>query len=107
MITEYPWTKQPLIVSAPMRLISLAPLAVAVSQGGGIGFVGAGTDLGDLRNHLSQARLLLAQHPIPAAVEGILPVGVGFIIWGADIDAAAECLEASPPAAVWLFAPEE
>lgn len=33
-----------------MRLISLAPLAVAVWRGGRIGFLGAGTDVGDLEN---------------------------------------------------------
>lgn len=32
--TEYPWIQTPLVVGAPMRLIALADLAVAISKAG-------------------------------------------------------------------------
>jgi hypothetical protein len=32
--TDYPWIQTPLIVGAPMRLIALADLAVAISKAG-------------------------------------------------------------------------
>lgn len=31
---DYPWIKTPLMVGAPMRLIALADLAVAISKAG-------------------------------------------------------------------------
>lgn len=33
---DYPWTQTPLVASAPMRLISLAEMAVAVSKAGNL-----------------------------------------------------------------------
>lgn len=107
MYTCYPWTKSPLIVSAPMRLISLAPLAVAVSTAGGLGFIGAGTDLSDLNNQLTQATSLLSNNPIRSAYSEILPVGVGFINWGAEMNVALDVLKVHVPAAVWFFAPKQ
>lgn len=104
---DYPWTKSPIIISAPMRLISLAPLAVAVSRYGGIGFIGAGTDVHDLEAHLREAAQLINQAPIEGSAASTLPIGVGFINWGANLDAAVHAIENFNPAAVWFFAPLE
>ena len=103
---SYPWTANPLIASAPMRLIALAPLAVAVSRAGGLGFIGAGTDVTDLEKYLQEAADLLKASPIKGAIGDTLPIGVGLINWGADIDVAVEAIRKYKPAAVWFFAPK-
>ncbi|KAG7007248.1 nitronate monooxygenase [Physcia stellaris] len=90
-----------------MRLISLAPLAVAVSHAGGLGFIGAGTDLTDLNKHLTQARSLLSDSSVLSAYYDVLPIGVGFINWGAEIKVALKVLKVHVPAAVWFFAPHQ
>ncbi len=107
--TQYPWAHTPLIVSAPMRLIASSPLAFAVSQAGGLGFLGAGTDVSTLSNLLSEATTAVRSCPIPKTPEGILPIGVGFICWGADLPNALSSIKSAPlkPVAVWLFAPQD
>lgn len=91
-----------------MRLIALAPLAVAVSRAGGIGFIGAGTDeVIDLESHLEQASKLIAQDPIEGASTSTLPIGVGFCNWGADLNTSLQAIKRFRPAAVWFFAPYE
>jgi nitronate monooxygenase len=106
--THYPWTESPLVASAPMRLISTAPLAIAVSRAGGLGFLGAGADLSNLSSLLNEATATLQSFPNPSIPPGILPIGVGFICWGADLSTAISVIESAPlkPAAVWLFAPQ-
>ena len=104
--TDYPWIQEPLIVNAPMRLIALAPLAVAVSRAGGFGFIGAGTDISDLKNELERASTLLKQSPIEGDSSALLPIGVGFINWGIDSDAVIDAFSEHIPAAVWFFAPK-
>ena len=103
---DYPWTQAPLIACAPMRLIALAPLAVAVSMAGGLGFIGAGEDLSELYKHIQHAKDLLDQSSIEGAVPNVLPIGVGFINWGANLSTALEVVKNYVPAAVWLFAPK-
>ncbi|KAL3428281.1 2-nitropropane dioxygenase [Phlyctema vagabunda] len=105
---HYPWTTTPLISSAPMRLISTTPLALAVSQASGLGFLGIGTDSSVLSDLLASTASALSNSPISNVPEGILPIGVGFIIWGASLPTAIAALSAAPlkPAAIWLFAPE-
>jgi nitronate monooxygenase len=105
--SEYSWTTSPLITSAPMRLISTTPLAIAVSRAGGIGFLGAGTDLSNLSTLLNQCHASLQNNPMLEAPKDILPVGVGFICWGADLSTALSVILNAPlkPAAAWLFAP--
>jgi nitronate monooxygenase len=107
---HYPWTRTPLLSSAPMRLISGPSLAVAVSRAGGLGFLGAGagSDLSTLLSNLQEASLMLSSSPITGAPEGILPIGVGFLNWGADLGVAVRVLSDLPlkPAAVWFFAPK-
>ena len=69
-----------------MRLISLVSLAVAVSRAGGFGFLAAGNKLNGLDNNLEHG--LLEESPVPAAASDTLPIGVGFINWGADLSLA-------------------
>lgn len=73
---------------------------------GGIGFIGAGTDVSDLEQHLEHARKLLSQptHPLPTT-NSTLPIGVGFINWGAPLIHSIKLIERFRPAAVWFFAP--
>jgi nitronate monooxygenase len=96
----FPWVQTPLIIGAPMRLISLAPLAAAVSNAGGIGFIGAGDDVSSLTTELSKTRKLLKngnQKP--------LPIGVGFIVYGANLEQSLVAIKEFKPAVAWLFAP--
>ncbi|KAF2266400.1 inosine monophosphate dehydrogenase [Lojkania enalia] len=104
--SDYPWIQTPLVVSAPMRLIALAELAVGVSGAGGIGFIGAGTDVSDLEKHFEHASDLLARSSSPPKSSSeVLPIGVGFINWGAQLDQAIGIIKKYKPAAVWFFAP--
>ena len=107
LTTSYPWVRGPLVVGAPMRLIALAPLAFAVSQAGGLGFLAAGTDVTDLKMELQTVADLVAQTPFPGSSPDILPIGVGFINWGVELETALEALREHVPAAVWFFAPRE
>ncbi|KAF1838353.1 inosine monophosphate dehydrogenase [Decorospora gaudefroyi] len=102
---EYPWIQTPLVVGAPMRLIALADMAVEVSKAGGIGFVGAGTDVSTLRSHLQHVQKLLhSSTPLPVS-DNTLPIGVGFINWGAGLADSLSIIKEYRPAAVWFFAP--
>ncbi|KAL6716265.1 hypothetical protein ACLMJK_005831 [Lecanora helva] len=89
-----------------MRLIALARLAVAVSKAGGIGFLAAGTDVGDLKGELHRAAKLLERSPNNGADPELMPLGVGFINWGLDLETALAALKEHLPAAVWFFAPK-
>jgi nitronate monooxygenase len=105
---DYPWLTPgaPIVVSAPMMKITLGRLAVAVSQAGGIGFVAAGFDVSPLSGWLKEA----ANYVKLAALDlydGMLPIGVGFQNWGADLDMSIKALEEHPVAAAWFFAPEQ
>ncbi|KAH8596945.1 hypothetical protein B0O99DRAFT_619036 [Bisporella sp. PMI_857] len=104
---HYPWTTSPLIASAPMRLISTAPLALAVSQAGGFGFLGAGTDSSTLQSLLNSVNESLFSSSPLETHHDTLPVGVGFICWGTDLHSALQALKSQSrkPAAAWLFAP--
>lgn len=90
-----------------MRPISLAPLAVAVSRAGGLGFLAAGMDLSTLDGNLQDAADLVSQHPIPGTLPGMLPIGVGFINWAVNLNVALDALQKFLPAAAWFFAPRE
>ena len=112
LMDHYSWTEYPLIVSAPMRLISTAPLALSVSSNKGLGFLGVGTDVETLPALLKSATEGLTSEifsfELGSVPSGILPFGVGFICWGADLQAALDIFKQAPlkPAAVWLFAPK-
>ena len=89
-----------------MRLIALASLAVAVAKAGGFGFLAAGTDTSDLKAELERASNLLQKSSFKGVDTTILPIGVGFINWGASLNTALEAIKMYTPAAVWFFAPK-
>lgn len=101
---DYSWIHSPLVVGAPMRLIALSKLACEISNAGGLGFIGAGSDVSNLESELSQSKLALKV----TSSEGVLPVGVGFLLWAGEklLQDALPILERHIPAAIWLFAPE-
>ncbi|KAL1591460.1 hypothetical protein SLS60_011960 [Paraconiothyrium brasiliense] len=101
---DYPWTNTPLVVGAPMRLIALADMAVEISKAGGLGFIGAGTDTSTLSSDLLAAAELFYDANIKTS-NGVLPIGIGFINWGADLGTAVPLIEQFRPAAAWFFAP--
>ncbi|KAH6853093.1 hypothetical protein B0I37DRAFT_285 [Chaetomium sp. MPI-CAGE-AT-0009] len=104
LTTAYPWTATPLIVGAPMRVMSGPELAVAVSCAGGFGFIGPGERPESTAADLETAKALIASSGIPQH-GATLPVGVGFQIWNGNLDVSASAVSQHRPAAVWLFAP--
>ena len=103
----YPWIQEPLIVNAPMRLIALAPLAASVTRAGGFGFLAAGTNVSELKNELRRASDLFKTSPIKHASSDVLPIGVGIINWGVEIETVTAAFAEHLPAAVWFFAPRQ
>ncbi|KAL1793289.1 hypothetical protein ACET3X_008271 [Alternaria dauci] len=79
-------------------------MAVEVSKAGGIGFIGAGTDVSDLESHVHHAKELLKNTTLQTQ-NGTLPIGIGFINWGANLEMAMPIIARHRPAAVWFFAP--
>lgn len=97
-----------------MRLIATPALAHAVSKGGGLGFIGAGTDMSKLYLWLSGAFDKSIMDPVAYCPETVLPVGVGIITHAASLITFKQALKdhvrrdrRPPPAAVWFFAPED
>ncbi|OGM48722.1 oxidoreductase [Aspergillus bombycis] len=110
---DYPWIAGPIIASAPMLNIATAKLAVAVSSAKGIGFIAGGYDLSSLEQQLIQAQGLIAESNLQKSQlertpgeSGVLPVGVGFLNWGASLETALPLIKKYRPCAVWLFAPK-
>ena len=101
--SDYSWTQSPLVVGAPMRLIALSKLACEISNAGGLGFIGAGSDVSTLDDELKQSKLALNIK----GKKDVLPVGVGFLLWAGDklLEDALPILGRHVPAAIWLFAP--
>ncbi|KAK2834941.1 hypothetical protein FQN49_006760 [Arthroderma sp. PD_2] len=104
---DYPWIQLPLITCAPMLFAATGELAAAVSAAGGIGFIGIGFSAESLETQLSQAahHFQTTHKDVKMAnlTPPVLPVGVGFLNWGADLDAALPAIKKYVPAAVWLF----
>ncbi|KAK5173327.1 uncharacterized protein LTR77_002008 [Saxophila tyrrhenica] len=96
-----PWTKSPLIVNAPMGGFAGPELAIAVTKAGGLGQIGAVTDMQALDHGLSKVAQELDR------IDGLLPIGVGFLPFVTDMDQAIPVLEKHRPAVVWLFAASE
>lgn len=109
-----------------MRLLALAELATAVSKAGrstiffvtqcstdvpgGLGFIGAGSDISTLEEQLQKTRDLLSDLPKPLpTAQDTLPIGVGFLIWGVQAHEVARIISnpGNRPAAIWLFAPRQ
>lgn len=107
--TDYPWTKAPLIVGAPMRLIALSAMATEISKAGGLGFIGGGSDASTLESMLVDVRKRASETASVRDVKDVLPVGVGFLIWAGDklLRDSLPILEKYRPAAIWLFAPNK
>jgi nitronate monooxygenase len=106
---EYPWLNPSHcpIIAAPMMNITMANFSIAVSSSGGIGFLAAGFDLSDLSKNLTEAANLCRTNNLPLHHDKLLPIGVGFQSWGADLDLAIEALTNTPVAAAWLFGPKQ
>ena len=110
----FPHMKHPFIFSAPMFLTATAPLAVAVTKAGGLGFIGAGFDftegsdqVANLAQELETALTLLGLEEENAA----LPVGIGALTFNASgrqiVEALNPLLQKYRPVCVWLFAPAQ
>ena len=89
-------------------------LAVAVSRAGGLGFLGPGVKTQDMIVDLEEASMLINKARNSSSVfnaslskSSLLPVGVGFQIWGDDVNAAVASIERFKPCAAWLYAPRE
>ena len=78
-----------------------ADLAIAVSRAGGLGQIGPVIDMKELDDSLSKVDKALDHH------NGVLPVGVGLLLFITKIDEALPVLEKHKPAVVWLFAAKE
>lgn len=102
----YPWIKSPLIISAPMFPMACPALAVAVSKAGGLGFISGGLDGASLKKSLEETAELLNQvQPPMSFTKGTLPIGVGFLLFGNELDEIIPQIKEYTPAAVWLSAP--
>jgi nitronate monooxygenase len=104
----FPWTTTPFIVGAPMRVMSGPHLALAVSEAGGLGFVGPGEKPESTAIDLTTVRELIRESSsLPAVFRSSekLPVGVGFQLWNGDLKSATEAVKEHHPCAAWLFAP--
>ena len=90
-------------------MIAGVALATSVSRAGGLGFLGAGTDLSSFSQMLSDCISAHQSCYIPGTISGTVPIGVGFLCWGASLDIAVSIIQKAPvkPAAAWLFAPRE
>jgi len=102
----YPWTSTPIIANAPMGGFAGSALATAVTQAGGVGFIGTAFDMDSLSKELEQASSAL-RGAARAHHDSTIPVGVGFLTFVAKLDEAAAVIAKYPPAIVWLFAAKE
>jgi nitronate monooxygenase len=105
---DYPWSKAPLIANGPMRLVALPALTVEVSNAGGLGFLGIGSDSSQLEEFLKETQSLVKQSTALSSFANgaVLPIGIGFLLWAGDdlLQASLPLLKATPPAAIWLYA---
>ncbi|KAJ5085827.1 hypothetical protein N7532_010598 [Penicillium argentinense] len=113
LLSRYPWASSPFIVGAPMRVMSGPALALGVSTAGGLGFIGPGVKTQNTHVDLEETLALMRKQDRASALHShfsstsLLPVGVGFQLWGDDIDVAAAAIQKFKPCAAWLFAPRE
>jgi nitronate monooxygenase len=113
LASQYPWTTAPFLVGAPMRGLSGADLAVAVSGAGGIGFIGPRPKPDDWSPSLQKAKQLVekARSEATSVLSGLqttyplLPVGIGFQVWTDSLQTAVVTVCTYKPCVVWLFAP--
>lgn len=86
-----------------MRFTAGPELAVTVTNAGGLGFIGPSPDAA---GELKQASELL-QKQSPSSTQDTLPIGIGFLLWSDNLEAASSALKTYKPVATWLFAPKE
>lgn len=103
LASQYSWISKPLIVSAPMGGFALHRLACAVSEAGGLGFIGAVDDMAKAEQELSLAKAKLSSSGLTTSNE-TLPCGVGFLLFISDLEIAVKLVGTYKPAAVWFFA---
>lgn len=93
-----------------MLNIAMPSLAVSVSSAGGLGFLAAGFDVSNLERHLEDVVCLVKKFEGAARQfyldKGTLPIGVGFLNWGADRTLSVAAIQKYKPCAVWFFAPK-
>ncbi|KAH8808792.1 2-nitropropane dioxygenase [Xylogone sp. PMI_703] len=104
---QYPWATLPLIANAPMGGFAGPELALAVSQAGGIGFIGTDSDMGKLETYMKTAASSLEKTNIATHANGTFPFGVGFLLFITKLEEAIPILARYPPAIVWLACPKE
>lgn len=96
------------MVSAPMGGFAWAPLATAVSQAGGLGFIGSLNDMSQLRTQLEQAReTFKASSNDSVKTSPTLPLGVGILAFICKIEDVVPVIAEYEPTIVWLFAAKE
>ncbi|PGH05867.1 hypothetical protein AJ79_06709 [Helicocarpus griseus UAMH5409] len=105
---------QPPIINAPMLAIATPQLALSVTRAGGLGFIAGGFDISNLEQTLAEAATLVKNSnpstPIPGYSsdnDDPLPLGIGFLNWGANLHQILPLLRKHTPTAVWLFAPPD
>jgi len=102
-------------VGAPMKALSRPALALAVSNAGGLGFIGPGDKPEQLEQELEKTIEFLSKASARASSKSdpgeILPVGFGIQTWTGDLSITTSILRSfashAPPAAAWLFAPRD
>ena len=110
----FPWiSTNVFIIGAPMRILSGPALATAISEAGGLGFLGPGAKTIDTVQDLDEAadriRFTRSSHKsrlshLPSTYD-LLPIGVGFQLWNDDIVEATGAIGRLKPCSVWLYAP--
>lgn len=86
-----------------MRNTAGPTLAATVTKSGGLGFIGPSDNPSSDLQEASQ----LLDKTTPATSPPTLPIGIGFLLWEGNLDAAAAAVETYMPAAAWLYAPRE
>ena len=76
-----------------------------MSQAQGLGFLGAGSDVTDLKRGLQVAADIVAPTPLPGSCSDSLPTGMGFFNRVIEMETELEALREQIPAAVWFLAP--
>lgn len=107
--TSYPWVTKPFIANAPMSgvvPIASPALATQVSLNGGLGFIGGSLTSSKVDDQLSEATGLLHGVQINGE-EGILPIGIGFLLFLHKVEDIVPSIEKHRPAAIWLFSAKE
>jgi nitronate monooxygenase len=96
-----------------MTVVAGPALAVAISRAGGLGFIGPSFKHEDTIANLEETSSLVQELRASAAFgekpapNSQLPVGLAFLLWKDDADAAATAVGQFKPCAVWLYAPRQ